>query len=89
MPTSDLEKIEKQIAQLKARKSKIKARQRQAEKRRDTQRKIVIGATLIAHAELHPEWREHLWKILNENVQRPYDRELLGLEPIQAKETAQ
>lgn len=86
MSTDDLERIEKQIAQLKARKSKIKARQRSAEKRRDTQRKIVIGATLLTHAELHSEWREQLWKILNQHVQRPYDRELLGLEPLQAGE---
>ena len=86
MATTDLEKIETQIAQLKARKSKIKARQRAAEKKRDTQRKIVTGATLLTHAELHPEFRETLWNILNANVQRPYDRELLGLEPLQAGE---
>lgn len=89
MATGDLERIEKQIAQLKARKSKIKARQRAAEKKRDTQRKIVTGATLLTHAELHPNFRETLWKILNANVQRPYDRELLGLEPLQAGEATE
>lgn len=82
MNDTDLERIDKQIAQLKARKSKIKARQRSAEKKRDTQRKIVIGATLMTHAELHPSWNEQIWNILNENVQRPYDRELLGLAPL-------
>lgn len=83
--SDDLDKIDKQISQLKARKSQIKARQRKQERAKDAQRKIVIGATLMRHAELHPEWQDVIWKILNEHVQRPYDRELLGLEPLPEK----
>ena len=83
MTNTELDKVEKQIEQLRNRRNAIKARQRKAEKKRDTQRKVVVGATLMKHANLHPEFQQVLFDILNQHVNRPYDRDLLGLDPLQ------
>lgn len=83
-----LEKIDKQIAQLKARKSAIKQRQKAANGKRETQRKVIIGGTVLKHAELHPEFHDRLWQLLNQNVRRPYDRTVLGLSPLPLESTA-
>ena len=53
MPTKAerLEKIEAQIAKLKAREAKIKAADRAAERKLDTRRKVIIGGLLLDAAE--------------------------------------
>lgn len=77
---------EEKIAELEATKAKIdarlkdeKAKLRSSNRKIDARRKIIIGATMLAHAEAHPDFSDTLWQILNAHVMRDTDRELLGL----------
>jgi large subunit ribosomal protein L7/L12 len=80
-PDAKLTALDDKIARLKARKQKLLNRRKAEERKRDSQRKIVIGGTLMKHAELNPEFHAEMWRILDAHVDRPYDRELLGLAP--------
>ena len=50
MATDTIERIEKRIAVLEARRDRHKARQRERDRKRDTRRKILLGAALLARA---------------------------------------
>jgi hypothetical protein len=80
-PDAKLTALDDKIARLKARKQKLLNRRKAEERKRDSQRKIVIGGTLMKHAELNPEFHAEMWRILDAHVARSYDRELLGLAP--------
>lgn len=84
----ELQRIEQRIAQLKAQKSALKQRRRRANERHETQRKIVVGGTVLKHAELHPDFSETLWQLLNDHVRRAYDRSVLGLDPLPEESAA-
>ena len=81
------------IADLKAKKDKLTARLNTLEakaktddRKRDTRRKIVVGAAVLAHAELHPQFGELLRGILDKAVLRDNDRsaisDVLPLPPL-------
>ena len=82
-PQERLDELKAAKAKLEAREKRIR-RQLAAEKRKkDAHRKIVIGTTLLAHAEHDPEFKELLWTILNNHVMRPHDRKALDLPPLE------
>ena len=85
MDTSkQLEKIAKLEAtanQVANRLKDEKAKLRSLERKQDARRKIIIGATMLAHADEHPAFHDELWKILNAHVMRDADRIALGLKP--------
>ena len=56
----------------------LTAREREAERKRDTRRKIIIGAAVLAHTEVDPQFIVTLRHVLNRAVQRPADRETIA-----------
>jgi hypothetical protein len=47
---------------------------RSGERKLDTRRKIVVGAAVMAYAELDPSFADRLQEILDVGVTRPVDR---------------
>ena len=77
--------ITDQIAQLKAKKdalaaklNNLEAKAKQANRKRDTRQKIIVGAAVLAHAELRPAFGEQLRAILDKAVERESDREVIS-----------
>ncbi|MEL6418316.1 MAG: mobilization protein [Pseudomonadota bacterium] len=66
-------------AQIKAKRADLRARQQAEDRKRDTRRKIVVGAVVMEHAEHDPQFMELLAHVLDRHVIRDTDRELLGL----------
>lgn len=71
--------------QLEAQRQNLLASKKSAERKTDTRRKIIVGAAVLAHAELYPDFAAMLRGILSVAVQRPIDRraiaDLLGQPP--------
>ena len=61
-------------AQLKA----LEARQKQADRKADTRRKVITGALALEHFEANrdSEFARALYRLMDEYVTRPYDRML-------------
>ena len=76
--------IDERVARLRARRGRLLARAGLAERKRDTRRKILIGAAVLAAigCEGVPSMRSdselHRW--LDERLARPHDREVFGLD---------
>jgi hypothetical protein len=62
--------------QLAARRQLDLARNAFRDRKRDTRRKIVTGAVVLAHAGRDPAFRSLLCLLLQEHVTRPIDRAL-------------
>jgi hypothetical protein len=79
MPTR-LELLLEKEAQLKAQIQQAKAAERTLEKKRDTRRKILIGAAVLARVE-RGEWPKQDLKLMMDGfLTRPHERELFDLE---------
>ena len=70
--SSRIEKIDQQIAQLKARRQKYLAQAREKERRLDTRRKIILGGAVLA---LMREGDEAAIRIFNRAKGRASDRD--------------
>jgi len=73
--------LDEQLAELTKRKDQLEARRlallavkKSSDRKLDTRRKIVVGAAVLAHAELNPSFADQLREILDPAVQRPVDR---------------
>ena len=75
--------FDQRLARLRAERERLLARASQAERRRDTRRKIIIGGTILAaiSAEGVPVMRspEELTRWLDARLERPFDRAVFGL----------
>ena len=81
-PSSDrLEKLRQQQEKLKRKIALEQSRLRDQERKRDTRRKIIAGALVLKHAEIHPAFRETLHELLDKFVERDEDRALFELPP--------
>jgi hypothetical protein len=79
MPTR-LELLLEKEAQLKAQIQQAKAAERTLEKKRDTRRKILIGAAVLARVE-RGEWpQQDLAMMMDGFLTRPHERELFDLD---------
>jgi len=65
---------EKKGERLKARMAELKDRQRVESRRRDTYRKIVAGAGIMAHIKIDPRFRKAVQDALNKAVPGPKHR---------------
>jgi hypothetical protein len=82
MPTK-LELLLEKEAQLKAQIQQAKAAERTLEKKRDTRRKILIGAAVLARVE-RGEWpQQDLSMMMDGFLTRPHERELFDLDADQ------
>jgi hypothetical protein len=79
MPTK-LELLLEKEAQLKAQIQQAKAAERTLEKKRDTRRKILVGAAVLTRVE-NGEWpKADLLMMMDGFLSRPHERELFGLD---------
>ena len=77
---TDAEKLaalKQQEAQLKARIARLEAKEKTEEHKKDTRRKIIIGAAVMAHAALEPIFAAELRCILKQAVTRESDRDTI------------
>jgi exonuclease III len=65
---------EKKSEQVKARMAELKGRQKIEERKRDSHRKIVVGAGIMAHIKLDPRFRKAVQEALNKAVTDPKHR---------------
>lgn len=64
--------------QLAARRQLDDARQAVRERKRQTRRKVVAGAVLLAHADRDADFRRTVRLLLQEHLTRPHDRALFA-----------
>jgi hypothetical protein len=64
--------------QKRRRRLQLEAKEKLDQRKLDTRRKIVTGAAVLAHADLHPEFAAALRSALDKAVTKPADRELLA-----------
>jgi hypothetical protein len=77
--------LDQQLAELTRKKSQLEARRlalvavkKTAERKHDTRRKIVVGAAVLAHAEMNPDFADRLREALDQAVSRPIDRGVIA-----------
>jgi hypothetical protein len=83
-----LQALDERLARLRAEKSRLIARVSQAERKRDTRCKILIGGAVLAagdHEGVPPmRSRTELLRWLNAQLARPHDRAAFDLRPHEA-----
>ena len=72
-----LDTLLKRKAQLEARIAEEQAKQKKLSRKDDTRLKIIVGAAMIANAELYPDTRPGIVEVLRKAVVAPRDREFL------------
>ena len=77
--TTKLERLLEKEAQLKAQIQQAKAAERTLEKKRDTRRKILVGAAVMAWVDSGRWPKEDLLEMMDGFLSRPNERELFGL----------
>ena len=87
--TTRLDKLLQKEAQLKAQIQQAKAAERTLERKRDTRRKILIGAAVMARVEAGRWPQADLLEMMDGFLTRPNERELFDLddeaEPVAQK----
>lgn len=76
--------LEERKKQLEAKLADLNARERAAERKRNTRRKIIVGGAMLAHTIQDAAFAATLREILDEAVQRPAERAAIAdlLPPI-------
>jgi uncharacterized membrane protein YccC len=75
-----IEKMEQQQAALERRLQTARSKVKEEERKRETRRKILIGAMVLAKAEQSPEKWNDLVRELDRYLSTERDRQLFGLE---------
>jgi len=68
---------QKKSERAKARIAELKGQERADERKRDSHRKIVVGAAVIAHIRIDPQFRKELREALNKAVTDPKHRAVI------------
>ncbi len=76
------EKLELEIRQKQARLKDLDAQERVKERKRETRRKIIVGALMLQESANDNQIKALINKLINENVTSDNDRELFSLKPI-------
>jgi hypothetical protein len=77
-----LKKLEEKKAALQRQIAAELAKASTQARKEDTRSKIIVGAAILAHIELHPETRGGIIEILKKAVTKDRDRELLASKGI-------
>ena len=80
------EALRKRKAEIEARLSDLEQREKTAERKRDTRRKVIAGAYALEHCDFDPAFKATLKGLLNSYLEKPGDRELFDLAPLSAEE---
>ncbi|MEL6491426.1 MAG: hypothetical protein AAFQ95_15825 [Cyanobacteria bacterium J06621_3] len=84
-----LQRLLEKEAQLKAQIQQAKAAERTLEKKKDTRRKILIGAAVMARVQAG-EWPEHDLRMMMDGfLTRPNERDLFDLDATEEKVNAE
>ncbi len=70
--------LEARKKQIEAKLASIEARQRVTARKLDTRRKVVVGAAVLAHAEIDAPFAALLREVLIKAVQRPADQQAIA-----------
>jgi len=70
--------LTKRQQQLEAQRLTLLASKKTADRKTDTRRKIIVGAAVLTHAELDPQFSAVLRGILSVAVQRDLDRRVIA-----------
>ena len=70
--------LEERKKQIEAKLATLASREKVANRKRDTRRKVIVGAAVMAHAERDPEFAARLRVILTLAVQRDGDRQVIA-----------
>lgn len=79
--TTRLAKLEERRKQIDAQIQQIKAREQQQERKRDTRRKVLIGAAVLEQVKSGRWPEERLHTMMDEFLTQDWDRQLFGLPP--------
>lgn len=88
MASTRKEKLLEQKAALEAKIRREDAKEKQKERRIDTQRKIVVGYVALEMAEMDESFRAVLHAQIDKRVTRPDHRKLFGLAPLEEPSAA-
>lgn len=83
-----LEKLKKQRTTLDNRIQAAEARTRVSERKKDTRRKILVGAYYLEQTQNHPERMTELKTHLAGYLKRNSDRQLFDLPPLDEEKTS-
>ena len=84
-PAEKIAELEQREAQIRARLTREKARLRDDERKRDTRRKIIVGALALEHKD--SAFQDALSRLLRQYVTKPQDRALFDLPPLADPDT--
>jgi hypothetical protein len=73
--------LQQRRARLELQIARESTRVRTTANKRDTRRKILIGAVVISHGRENPAWWHEIEALLDRDLHRPFDRALFGLPP--------
>ena len=78
------EAADKKLSQIDAKLKAIKARERNQERKKDTRRKIIIGALALEHTNKNPhsEFAKKMHSLINEYTIDDKSRALFDLDPL-------
>lgn len=76
--TERIDTLRQKQEQIKAQLAALEARQKSEDRKRDARRKIVVGAAVLAHAEIDPSFCAALTKALHAAVTRDIDRAVIA-----------
>jgi hypothetical protein len=79
MPSQQRERLRQQELRVKARIKRCDAREGEQNKKRDTRRKVLIGAAILAKVERGDWSEEGFLKMMDAFLFRPSERSLFGL----------
>lgn len=75
---SRLEQLQERKAKIEAQLKALEARDKAAQRKADTRRKIIVGGAVLAHAALHPAFAESLREALRAAVTRDMDKKAIA-----------
>jgi len=87
MPQTKLDALKKKQTQLQAKIQKMEAAETTRERKRETRRKILVGAYYLEQARAQGEFDQVVLKMAN-YLKRPTDRVLFDLAPLETNPTS-
>lgn len=76
------EKLELAIAQKQEQLKRLSAQERVKDRKLDTRRKILAGATVLQHAQIDDQFKNAIDRLLNKYLTKDNDRQLFNLKPL-------
>ena len=69
---------DQKIARLEAQIQRLKTQEHKRSRKLDAREKIIIGGAVLKAMRNHADWKERVCQLLNDDVTRPIDREVIA-----------